>query len=128
LLAMHLCINLTAEFYHCLNMYAQAGEIPAVGDAILVGHYVFTVTLADERRIEEVHVRRVDSDPTAPLAVFDESTDTAVNGHSNGHHSNGHHNNGGQQHSSSVDAAVEHMMTGSAHADAQLHDTHGKLV
>jgi hypothetical protein len=85
---------------------------------------VFTVTLADERRIEEVHVRRVDSDPTAPLAVFDESSDVAVNGHSNGQHSNGYQSNS----QSNVDAAVEHMMTGSAHAEAQLHDATGKLV
>jgi Transporter associated domain len=106
--------------YCVLYTCTQAGEIPAVGDAILVGQYVFTVTLADERRIEEVHVRRVDSDPTAPLAVFDESTDAAVNGHSNGQNSNGYQSN--------VDAAVEHMMTGSAHAEAQLHDASGKPV
>jgi hypothetical protein len=54
------------------------------------------------------------------LAVFDESTDAAVNGHSNGQHSNGYQSN--------VDAAVEHMMTGSAHAEAQLHDASGKPV
>ncbi|CAM9686559.1 unnamed protein product [Phaeothamnion confervicola] len=38
---------------------SQAGEIPAVGDFILVGHYMFTVTKADERRIEEVHAKQI---------------------------------------------------------------------
>ena len=58
---------------------SQAGEIPQVGDAILVGPYSFTVTLADERRIEEVHVRTVDNDPNAPLAMIDDARDNSAN-------------------------------------------------
>ncbi|CAM9142173.1 unnamed protein product, partial [Ectocarpus sp. 12 AP-2014] len=38
---------------------SQAGEIPAVGDYVVVGGYMFTVTKADERRIEEVHGRLI---------------------------------------------------------------------
>jgi len=36
---------------------SQAGEIPEMGDVILVGRYIFTIHLADERRIEEVVVQ-----------------------------------------------------------------------
>uniref|UniRef100_A0A7S2FGG7 CBS domain-containing protein n=1 Tax=Octactis speculum TaxID=3111310 RepID=A0A7S2FGG7_9STRA len=36
---------------------AQAGEIPSVGDCILVNNYIFTVTEGDERRILLVHAQ-----------------------------------------------------------------------
>lgn len=38
----------------------QAGEIPEVGDVLLVDHFAFTVTDADERRIVLLHAKRID--------------------------------------------------------------------
>lgn len=48
----------------------QAGEIPTVGNVILAGRYQFTVSSADERRIEEVNARLIQADD-APLRADD---------------------------------------------------------
>jgi len=48
----------------------QAGEIPAVGDCLLVSDYAFTVADADERRILLVYAELIDnltSDPDKPF-------------------------------------------------------------
>ncbi|KAG5182379.1 hypothetical protein JKP88DRAFT_269899 [Tribonema minus] len=56
---------------------SQAGEIPAVEDVIMVGRYIFTITLADERRVEEVHVQLIDA-----ANALKDGDDAAPNGSS----------------------------------------------